>query len=148
MKRFSLKKVIVAQCIVAQCIVAQCIVASLACVSLFFSCQPRQTLDEKAEQDVREYNRRYCPTPAINYIRTDSITFDASRHTFTYHCSLCDLLDDKGIVALNKERITNTLRNGVKHSTSMRTYVESGYRFHYICHSDSDPTTILFDLAF
>ena len=138
MNHFSLKKVIA----------AQCIAASLACISLLLSCAPRQTLDEKAQHDVDEYNRRYCPTPAINYIRTDSIAFDAPRHAFIYYCSFCELLDDAEIVQLNKDKITSVLQNNVKHSTSMKPYVESGYRFHYVCRSDSSPQTILFDLSF
>ena len=66
------------------------------------SCTEKQSLEEKAVNDVKEYNRRYCPTPAVNYIRTDSITFDAKKHCFTYHCSFCDLLDNPDVVAFNK----------------------------------------------
>lgn len=120
----------------------------LALAALFSACTQRQTLDEKALHDAREYNRRYCPTPVINYMRTDSISFDASRHTFTYHCSFCDLLDSKEIVELNKDKITNNLQNNIKHSTSVKTYVEAGYHFHYVCRSESSPGTVLFSISF
>jgi hypothetical protein len=110
------------------------------------SCTEKQSLEEKAVNDVKEYNRRYCPTPAVNYIRTDSITFDAKKHCFTYHCSFCDLLDNPDVVAFNKDKITKVLHSSVKNSTSMRTYIESGYRFRYVCHSDQSPQTVLFEL--
>lgn len=118
----------------------------IATTLVFTGCKERQTLDEKAMNDVREYNRRYCPTPAVNYIRTDSITFDAKKHTFTYHCSFCDLLDNSEIVAFNKDKITRVLQTSIKSSTSMKTYIESGYRFRYVCRSRKSPQTVLFEL--
>ena len=121
---------------------------TLAFAFAFSSCSERQTLEEKAQHDVHEYNRRYCPTPVINYMRTDSITFDAARHIFTYHCSFCGMLDNKDLVMLNKEKITNMLQNNVKRSTSIKNYIESGYHFRYVCRSDSLPQTILFEIAF
>ena len=118
----------------------------IATTLVFTGCKERQTLDEKAMNDVREYNRRYCPTPAVNYIRTDSITFDAKKHTFTYHCSFCDLLDNSEVVAFNKDKITRVLQTSIKSSTSMKTYIESGYRFRYVCRSSKSPQTVLFEL--
>ena len=118
----------------------------IATTLVFTGCKERQTLDEKAMNDVREYNRRYCPTPAVNYIRTDSITFDAKKHTFTYHCSFCDLLDNSEVVAFNKDKITRVLQTSIKSSTSMKTYIESGYRFRYVCRSRKSPQTVLFEL--
>ena len=118
----------------------------IATVLAFTGCKERQSLDEKAMYDVKEYNRRYCPTPAVNYIRTDSITFDVKSHSFTYHCSFCDLLDNPEVVAFNKDKITRVLQSSIKNSTSMKTYIESGYRFRYICRSEKDPKTILYEL--
>ena len=118
----------------------------IATALAFTGCKERQSLDEKAMNDVKEYNRRYCPTPAVNYIRTDSITFDAKKRCFTYHCSFCDLLDNPDVVAFNKDKITRILHSSIKNSTSMRTYIESGYRFRYVCHSDQSPQTVLFEL--
>ncbi len=112
----------------------------------FSSCTDRQTLEEKAAADAREYNRRYCPTPVINFMRTDSITFNPQSHTFTYSYSFCDMLDDANIVAINKSKITNILTSSIKNSTSMKNYIESGYRFHIVCHSDKSPQTTLFEL--
>ncbi len=117
-------------------------------IILFSACGERQSLEEKALEDVREYNRRYCPTPAVNYIRTDSIAFNPHRHQFTYYCSFCGVLDNEQIIELNKEKITRALQSTVKNSTSMKAYVESGYNFHYVCRSDESPQTILFELSF
>ena len=114
--------------------------------AVFSACTSRQTLEEKAAADAREFNRRYCPTPVINYMRTDSITFNPANHTFTYSYSFCDLLDNEELVALNKDKINNVLTSGIKNSTSMKTYVESGFRFHIVCHSEKSPRTTLFEL--
>ena len=112
----------------------------------FSSCTERQTLEEKATADAREFNRRYCPTPVVNFMRTDSISFNPKNHTFTYSYSFCDMLDNEKIVAINKNKITNVLTSSVKNSTSMKTYIESCYRFHIVCHSDKSPRTTLFEL--
>ena len=111
---------------------------------IFSACTSRQSLEEKAAADARNFNRRYCPTPVINHIRTDSISFNPDRHVFTYSYTFCDMLDDSNVVALNKEKISNVLRSNIKNSTSMKSYIESGYRFHIVCHSEKSPNTILF----
>lgn len=111
---------------------------------LVTSCR-QESMDDKLAHDVAEYNRRYCPTPPINYIRTDSITFSRTTHTLTYHCSFCDMLDNEEIVQLNKEKITNILQSTIKESTSMRPFIESGYRFHYVCRSSANSDIILFE---
>ena len=114
---------------------------------LFSSCSQRQSLEEKAAADAREYNRRYCPTPVINFMRTDSINFNPKNHTFTYYYSFCGMLDNKDVVSLNKDKITNMLCSSIKNSTSMKAYVESGYKFRIVCHSEKSPQTILFELT-
>lgn len=108
------------------------------------SCQ--KSLDEKVAENIQRFNRTDCPTPPINNIRTDSVTFDASKHLITYHCSFCGILDSKEIVELNKSLINNLLINRVKESTSMKNYLDAGYRFRYICHSDSMPQTVFLEL--
>ena len=114
--------------------------------TIFSSCISRQSLEEKADADARNFNRRYCPTPVINHIRTDSISFNPDTHVFTYSYTFCEILDDINIVELNKEKIANALHSNIKNSTSMKTYIESGYRFHIVCHSEKSPNTILFQL--
>lgn len=123
-------------------------IKSLLIISIFVVCGcHHESLTDKAEKTAKEYNRRYCPTPAVNYIRTDSIAFDKAKQTFTYYCSFCDLLDDEAIVELNKEKIGNALRSSVTQSTSMKPYVEAGFHFKYVCHSDKNPKQKLYEMG-
>ncbi len=44
------------------------------------SCQ--KSIEDRAEQEAREYTEKLCPTPIQNYTRTDSLTFDRESKTF------------------------------------------------------------------
>ena len=57
------------------------------------SCQ--KSIEDRAEQEAREYTEKLCPTPIQNYTRTDSLTFDRESKTFNYYTSLFDLMDDE-----------------------------------------------------
>lgn len=58
------------------------------------SCQ--ETMEEKAARQAKEYTERYCPTPVVNYSRTDSIVFDRERKVYIYYISFCE--DRKSVV--------------------------------------------------
>lgn len=105
------------------------------------ACQ--ESMEDKAERDAKEYNRKYCPTPVINYTRTDSVSFDKKTHVYTYYCSFCNEMDNKEIIDANKQAIKDTMTKSVKESTTMKPYLEAGFHFRYICRSDKSPKTIL-----
>ena len=50
------------------------------------SCQ--KSLEERAKEEARNFTERLCPTPVVNFSRTDSMTFDSSTKTFVNHCTL------------------------------------------------------------
>ncbi len=112
----------------------------------FCSCQ--ESMEERAERDAHNYTRKFCPTPFVNYIRTDSVTFDIQTRTFVYHCTFGDILDDKEIIATNQKKIENILTASVRESTSMKPYVEANFHFIYLCRSEKNPKDILVQVSF
>ena len=56
-----------------------------------------ETIEERAKRETKEYTQKYCPTPFINYTRTDSMTFENSTRTIIYYCSFSDKMDNAEI---------------------------------------------------
>jgi hypothetical protein len=111
-------------------------------ILFFSSCQ--ESLEERAVRQAKEYTERYCPTPEINYSRTDSIVFDQNRHVYIYYLSFCGMLDDQKVVDENRNRITDMLTQSVRESTGLRNFIEAGFKFEYVCHSEKEPRKVLF----
>lgn len=108
---------------------------------LLTSCH--EDLREKAYNQAKDYTRKYCPTPVHNYCRTDSIVFDKKRCVYTYYVSFFDELDNIEIIEENKKKIEDMLQQSIKESTSLKGFLDAGFKFEYICHSGSDPDRIL-----
>ena len=106
------------------------------------SCQ--ESLEDKAARQAKEYTERYCPTPVINYSRTDSVVFDKKRNLYIYYLSFCDMLDDSEIIEENRDKITDMLTQSVRESTGLKNFIEAGFRFEYVCHSEKEPKKVLF----
>jgi hypothetical protein len=115
-------------------------------IPLFLSsCQ--ETLEERAARQAKEYTERYCPTPVINYSRTDSVVFDRKRNVYIYYLSFCDLLDDQKIIEENRDKITDMLTQSVRESTGLKNFIEAGFKFEYVCHSEKEPKKVLFKIS-
>jgi hypothetical protein len=106
------------------------------------SCQ--ESLEDKAARQAKEYTERYCPTPVINYSRTDSVVFDKKRNVYIYYLSFCDMLDDSEIIEENRDKITDMLTQSVRESTGLKNFIEAGFKFEYVCHSEKEPKKVLF----
>lgn len=113
-----------------------------AALSLTF-CSCQESMEQKALREAREYTRRYCPTPVINNSRTDSITFDPTHRLFTYYFTFVDAMDDAELIQEHQAELVEILTNSVRESTSMKQYVEAGYKFRYVCHSQKNPKVVL-----
>lgn len=111
---------------------------------IFAACQ--ESLEEKADRDAKDYTRKYCPTPVINHTRTDSVTFNKTKKLYTYHMTFVDELDDKELIDANKDKIEQMLLSGIRESTSMKIYLEAGFKFQYICRSEKNPKDILLNV--
>jgi len=107
------------------------------------ACQ--KSLDDRAEQEAKEYTRKFCPTPVYNSTRTDSLTFDRTTHTFSYHCSLTGILDDSAKIAPHFNELREALVKEVKGSTNLKLYKDAEMNFRYVIRSDKDPKQILLE---
>ena len=105
------------------------------------ACQ--KSIEERAQQEASEYTRKYCPTPVYNFTRTDSLTFDPTTRTFSYHCSLTDRMDDSTIIAENAQSLREALVKEVKGSTTLKLYKDAGMSFQYIIRSEKNPAQVL-----
>lgn len=112
-------------------------------VLLFSSCQ--KSLEERAEQEAKDYTKKYCPTPVVNYSRTDSMVFDKANRTYIYYCTLLDKMDSQEVIKANKDVISEGLLEAIKGSTNLKAYKDAGFGFRYIIRSGKNPKLVLFD---
>lgn len=113
-------------------------------LSLFaVSCQ--ESLEDRAVRDAKDYTRKYCPTPVINCTRTDSVVFDKQKHLYTYYITFVDNMDNVELINEHKAEIIQMLQSSVRESTSMKTYLEAGFKFQYVCRSGSDKKKVLLE---
>lgn len=125
-----------------------CHIYLLSCfILLAVSCR-QETLEDRAERDAKEYTHKYCPTPTINHTRTDSVTFSRATHTYTYYCTFSDILDNEDIIEQNKDKISEMLAASIRENTNMKPYIQAGFHFRYVCHSDKNPQTVLLEVKF
>ena len=121
------------------------IIITLAVV-LVSSCQ--ESLEDKAARDAAEYTRKYCPTPVINYTRTDSVSFNKTTHVYTYYCTFSGIMDNKNIISQHRTEITQMLAKAIKESTNLKPYVQAGFKFRYICRSERNTKNVLLQIQF
>ncbi len=109
---------------------------------LFSACH--ESLADRAEREAREYTERNCPTPVVNFTRTDSVGFDRRTNTYSYYCSFVDAFDDENIISKNKRQIHDGLYEAISTNMGLKVYVEAGFSFKYIVRSDKNPSKILY----
>lgn len=108
----------------------------------------QKSLEERAEQEARDYTKRYCPTPVYNHTRTDSLVFDRPSLTFFYYCTLTDVMDDAELIEENRQTLTDGLSKSIRESTNLKIYKDAGFSFRYILRSEKNPDTILYEATF
>ena len=64
-----------------------------------------------------------------------------------YYLSFCGILDDQKVVDENRDRITDMLTQSVRESTGLRNFIEAGFKFEYVCHSEKEPKKVLFRIV-
>ena len=122
------------------------IVATIATL-LLIACH-QESMEERAAREAREYTERMCPTPVYNDTRTDSVTFNITSKTYTYHCSFINKLDDEKVISKLKDELNKQLKQALTDATNIKAYKEAGFNFEYICYSAKNPKTILFRAKF
>ena len=69
-----------------------------------------ESIEERAEREAKEYTQKMCPTPIVNFTRTDSMVFDKNTHTMIYFCTFTDKMDNEQIVNQNRKKLSDGLR--------------------------------------
>lgn len=103
-----------------------------------------ENLEERAEREAREFTEKNCPTPIVNYSRTDSVTFDKQTKTYTYYCSFWEEMDNASLVSNIHDELRASLKQQVVNNTEMQTLKDAQFNFGYVVHSGSNPDEILF----
>ncbi len=124
------------------------LIAFIAILLLYTTTGCQETLEQRAERNAREYTHKYCPTPFVNFSRTDSMSFNPQTRTYTYYCTFDSILDNEQVIELNRDNISQTLQKTVRESTNMKPYVQAGFHFQYICRSRKNPEIILLQTKF
>ena len=121
-------------------------ILSVIIIAALASCH--ESIEERASREAREYTERFCPTPVVNYTRTDSVTFDMQSRTYTYYCSVTDVMDNKDIISQNKNNIKNGLLESIIDNTQIKIYKEAKFNFAYILYSAKQPGKVLFSVKY
>ena len=113
--------------------------AGIACLT---ACH-HDTLEDRAEKEVAEFTKRYCPTPFTDNQRTDSVTFTRADKTFHYYYTLRDVADNVEIIKQNRSKLVHALQEELDKNTQSKVYKEGGFTFHYIFRSATTGKTLL-----
>ncbi len=115
-------------------------------LTAFMSCH--ESIEDRALREAREYTEKFCPTPVINYTRTDSVTFDKATKTYNYYCSVTDMMDNQKIIRTNSNNIKEGLLQSIKQNTEIRTYKKAGFTFAYTIYSSKKPGFVYLKISF
>jgi len=116
-----------------------CVLATL--FPIFAACN-HTTIEDRAENEAKDFTERYCPTPVRDMQRTDSVTFDRTTHTFKYYYSLVGAADNPEAIDKVKSQLKPALIKDLIANTQNKLYKEEGYNFHYIYRSESKKNTL------
>ncbi len=120
----------------------------IATAAAFLLCACQKSIEDRAEQEARDYTRKFCPTPVDNYSRTDSLVFDRAARTFIYYCTLTDVMDDPELIEKNSAELTDGLQRSLRESTALKLYKDAGIGFKYVLHSEKNPELVLYEKDF
>lgn len=121
---------------------------ALIIISLCLLTACQKSIEQRAEEEARDYTEKYCPTPVYNNTRTDSLTFIRADRTFVYYCSLTGSLDSIEIINQFRNDLHDGLLKSIRQSTQLKLYKDQGFNFRYVIRSDKSPETILFQATF
>ena len=105
----------------------------------------RNSLEERAAQECKEYTEKKCPTPIVNDTRMDSMVFEPSFRTIHYYYSLVGNADNEQAVISKKSELRKALNDALKADAGTKGYKDAGFNFRYTYHSGKNPTKVLLD---
>lgn len=105
----------------------------------------RNSLEDRAAQECKEYTEKKCPTPVVNDTRMDSMVFEPSSRTIHYYYSLVGNADNEQAVISKKSELRKALNDALKADAGTKGYKDAGFNFRYTYHSGKTPTKVLLD---
>ena len=111
---------------------AACFVLMLANL-LAASCQ--ESLEDRCARESKEFNEKKCPTKISDGIMLDSLIFERETHTLHYYYTFSGNADNsEAMEQINPRKL---LIDELRNSTSIKTYKDAKYNFHYTYYSAS-----------
>ena len=122
--------------------------ALIACVAFCAqSCQ--ESLEDKAEREAKEYTKSFCPTPTVNYTRTDSVVFyKSTKKLYLLLLILRRFRQRRNCQQKISKLFTKEYIKMLTDNPGLKSYKEAGFKFVYIVHSTKEPTKILYQDSF
>ena len=105
----------------------------------------RNSLEERAAQECKEYTEKKCPTPVVNDTRMDSMVFEPSSRTIHYYYSLVGNADNEHAVISKKTELRKALNDALKADAGTKGYKDAGFNFRYTYRSGKTPSKVLLD---
>ena len=99
--------------------------------SAILLCSCHESIEKRAQREAREYTEKNCPTPVLNYMRTDSVVFETSTRTYHYYLSVMNDLDDAKIFELNRKLIVDNFMKQVHRCVHTNKKVSTSHG-HYV----------------
>ncbi len=112
---------------------------------VFASCG--ESLEDKAERDAKEFTQKYCPTPVVNFERTDSMTFDKATKTCVYWRTLSGQADREAVIKANEPKLKGVIKQSLVNNPGLKKHKEAGFNFRYVYRS-MKTKKILLDITF
>ena len=105
----------------------------------------RNSLEERAAQECKEYTEKKCPTPVVNDTRMDSMVFEPSSRTIHYYYSLVGNADNEQVVISKKTELRKALNDALKADAGTKGYKDAGFNCRYNYRADKTPSKVLLD---
>lgn len=105
----------------------------------------RNSLEERAAQECKEYTEKKCPTPVVNDTRMDSMVFEAPSRTIHYYYSLVGKADNEQAVHAKRAELRKALCDALKADPGSKGYKDAGFNFQYTYRSGATPSKVLLD---
>ncbi len=124
------------------------IALSLAGLCLLVAACQKQTFEERVAQEVEEYNSKNPARNVDECTTLDSMSFDITTLTISYHHTLFGDGDNADIITDElRELHRESLVKDVRGSIQMREYKEHGCNFRYVYNSESSGEVLLEEIV-
>lgn len=108
----------------------------------------RQSLEDRAAKDCKEFTEAKCPTPTRDNTRMDSMVYEAGTRTIHYYYTLVGDADNKAVIAQRRKELRKALQDALRTDMGTQAYKEEGFVFRYTYRSEKSPQEVLVDETF